>query len=903
MQFATGALGTLLPKLGKLLQDEYNLQKSVKKDIQFLTDELESTGAALRKIGDMPQEQLDEQVKIWAREVRELSYDMEDVVDTFLVQVQGADTTSRSSSKRFVRKMVKMFTKGTMRHHIAEEIKEIKERVTQLAARRDRCRVDDINPTTTTLIDPRLTALYTQASDLIGIDETREQVISRLFVGGKQQRIVSIVGFGGLGKTTLAKAVCDKIKNEFQCTALVTVSKNFDMKRVFMDILYELDRGKYGNIHTTMLELKQLVDLVKGFLNDKRYLIVIDDMWDITPWKILTCALSENNTGSRIIITTRIIDVAKHIGGFFELKPFTHENSKILFYRRIFESEDKCPSQFYEVSEKILSKCGGVPLAILTTSSLLADKLGDINEWHELCDSIGSGLGGSHDLDNMRNILYLSYYDLPSHLKTCLLYLSIFPEDYVFRRDRLIWRWIAEDFVCCGETDRSLFEVGENYFKQLCNRSLIQPYMDEFGLPRTCRMHDMVLDLIRSLSKEESFVTTTSGDTSMPSSRSNVRRLSLHSTICPAKGMPKLRSLSIFGGASVFDSMPSLSSFNLLRVLDLEGCNLTNRQGLRFLGDLLHLRYLSLLRTKYGGKLPDEVGKLQFLQILDLRGARITEVPTSLVRLRQLMCLYVGIHTRLPSGLRKIISLEMLSGAMDSTFIVEDLRHLTQLRQLQVGVLPNEEGRSDLNPVKALLESLGNLRKIKDLQIWGDYRAGVDLEGSLESRGSLRRLFICEASLLPTWINPASLSFLSILHITILQMGRGDIQVLGTLPALCYLYLDISSSIQIKERFPVSVDAFPCLRECTFSGFEIVPSILPAGAMARLETFQFSICLEDFVSGDFEDLAMDHLPSLRSVCVCINTHGIAEEVILRVEEMLKHKAAVHPNHPSIHIEK
>ncbi|CAN6373765.1 unnamed protein product [Urochloa humidicola] len=130
MEFATGALGTLLPKLGKLLQDEYNLQKRVKKNIGFLSRELESMHIALRNVGEVPPEHLSELVKVWARDVRELSYDMEDIVDTFLVRVQGPDERpSKRSAKRFIKDMRDFVTRVKIGHDIGQEIKNIKERV------------------------------------------------------------------------------------------------------------------------------------------------------------------------------------------------------------------------------------------------------------------------------------------------------------------------------------------------------------------------------------------------------------------------------------------------------------------------------------------------------------------------------------------------------------------------------------------------------------------------------------------------------------------------------------------------------------------------------------------------------------------------------------------------------
>jgi disease resistance protein RPM1 len=137
-----------------------------------------------------------------------------------------------------------------------------------------RCKVDTIKPDVTTL-DPRITALYAKETDLVGINKAREELIMKLTRGDdvsmQQQMIVSIVGFGGLGKTTLAKAVHDKIKSQFKCTAFVTVSQNPDRKKILKDMLYELNKEVHGNIHSRSLDENQLIDTAREFLCDKRY--------------------------------------------------------------------------------------------------------------------------------------------------------------------------------------------------------------------------------------------------------------------------------------------------------------------------------------------------------------------------------------------------------------------------------------------------------------------------------------------------------------------------------------------------------------------------------------------------------------------------------------------------------
>ncbi|RLM58861.1 hypothetical protein C2845_PM18G13260 [Panicum miliaceum] len=916
MEFAIGALSSLLPKLHDLLREEYNLQKGAKKNLQFLERELESMHIALHKVGNVPLDQLDEQVRIWARDIRELSYDMEDIIDTFLVRVEGRHPHQPRSSKGLVKRMVKLFKKGSTHRQILEELKDIKDRIKEVANRRERYNVAIVSPATT-MIDARLRALYAKTTDLVGIDMATNDLIMRFTNGGdgmptRQQKVVSIVGFGGLGKTTIAKAVYDKLKGQFECAAFVSVSRNPDLKKVFKDILCELDKGRHMSIHNSAWDEKQLIDQLRDFLQGKRYFIVIDDIWDIISWNIIRCALGESDIGSCILTTTRNNDIADRVGEWsYRLQPLSHENSKILFYRRIFGSEDKCPKTIIEVSTKILKKCGGVPLAIVSISSLLANKLDNITEWSNICDSIGSGLENDNDMNGMRKILSLSYYDLPSHLKTCFLDLSTFPEDYEIRKDRLIWRWIAEGFVQPGKMANNLFELGESYFFELINRSMIHPVeMDEQGRAQACRMHDMVLDLICSLSREENFVNISRGVEESTFWRSKIRRLSLQENIRANMNVAQVRSFTIF--SSAINSMPSLSCFHVVRVLDLEGCDLKGcgHLNLRYIANLIHLRYLGLRHT-FVDELPENIRRLQFLQTLDLSRTLIEELPSGIVQLRQLMCLSVNYNTRLPNGLRNMTSLEVLETVRvdeDSTDIVKDLGLLSQLRVVRIDFnLQRWEGLGE-RVGKALVESFNSPQKIQSLEITDFSGEDEHMKEGWVPPPRLRRFVMWTASSVSTWISPASLLLLSYLDIEVHKIEGNDIQILGMLPSLRHLWLGASGHLQelpVEERFMVSADAFPCARVCKFFNFVTVPSMFPRGAMPRVEHLEF--CLRPsrfFTDGDFDlsDLGMGHLPSLDRVVVNLHSERAdSKEDVGEVEKGLRHAACAHPNYPSIDV--
>uniref|UniRef100_A0A453A6L9 Disease resistance protein RPP13 n=4 Tax=Aegilops tauschii TaxID=37682 RepID=A0A453A6L9_AEGTS len=958
MNLATGAMDSLLPKLLELLKGEYKLKKDVKEGVKSLETEMQRMHTVLREVAEVPRDQLDEQFKLWAGEVRELSFNIEDVVDKFLLRVDDGSETAGNSNmlKRLTEKMVGLFTKGMVglftkvmaRHEIAGAIKEINKQVQEVANRRARYTTDGIvaKSAAATSIDPRLRALYTEVTELIGIVGKRDQELMKLLSEGdnvskKKLKIISVVGFGGLGKTTLVKTVYDKIKGDFKYKAFVPVGQNATVKKVSRDIL--LDIGMYPS-QLTMLDERQLINKLRQILENKRYLIVIDDIWDENLWEYIKLAFSDSNVGSRLITTTRKVSMSKLCcpstnDSIYQMEPLSFDDSKRLFYKRVFSDESGCPREFEKVSIDILKKCGGVPLAIITMASLLAidQRVKPEDEWNVLLQSIGRGLTEVPSVEEMRRILSFSYYDLPSHSKTCLLYLSMFPEQHEIRRDRLIWMWICESFIQCEKANTSLFETGEKYFNELVNRNLIQPVYGDEGMVYACRVHVMVLDLISSLSSKENFVTILNGTGDGMSSKSNVRRLSIqnaskeehhskkrkrreehHSkkgkrkeehqtTPLKSVSMLQVRSIALFEPA--IGLMLPFSRFVVLRVLDLTGCDLRdqNHLNIRELGGLFHLRYLGLGQTGIS-ELPEELGKLKFLLVLDLSGDFIKELST-VIKLRRLMCLLVYFkYKRLPDGLGNLTSMEVLRTIRgNSISIVKELGNMERLREL--GILFDD---LSLEMEEAFVESLGKMSNIQSLYITvrdDDYVPMDVLGGSWVAPQRLREFLIARSakfSTLPTWIKrgPSHLLQLSILRIFVRDVRQEDLEILARLPALRCLSLRMEDP-EIQRQLVVGDDGFRCL-----TSFELFTEFLghivfQPGALPKAKQVRFSIGLRAAKEpaagngGDCFDLGLGNLRSLREVLVAAIRWGEdTEQVEDALEDALMHAIWAHPNCPS-----
>ncbi|CDP19241.1 unnamed protein product [Coffea canephora] len=650
----------------------------------------------------------DSQLQEWLKQVREVAYDTEDVLDDFTF--------------RFARGYMDGFCgKISARHQRYQSLYGTQERGFSSSRQ--------VNAD----FDIRAQSLFIEEAQLVGIDKPKAELISKILNDHSQLKVVSVVGMGGLGKTTLVKKVYDDaaVKKQFQSHAWITVSQNSQFSEIIKNLMQQL----YNEIRQPVppevefMDVLMLSEFVRDFLRERRYILVLDDVWSIAAWEAIKCILPDCNTASCVVLTTRIADVASasclgSLNFIYKMKPLSDKQSWTLFCNRTFQSNDS-PPNLEEVAKKILKKCEGLPLAIVAIGGVLSlkDKV-KTDEWEMILHGFGGEADGSGKLDRIKRVLLLSYNDLPHYLKSCLLYLSIYPEEYPIEVDGILLKWIALGFVEEKEGMTST-DIAMGYMKELINRSLIQvKSTSDNGRLDTCGLHDFVREILVSKSKEQGFTTVaTKYYTRWPE---KVRHLAIHNfTDNPQEfsSLNCLRSVVIFGYEDPLTTT-FLSKFlsgdpKLLKVLDLDGAELDNIPKQVF--KLFHLRYLSLNGT--GVKIiPKSIGKLQNLEVIDLRGTNVTELPVEILKLRKLRSLLLGglgdysneyaiWGCKCPLGIGKLICLETLYNIeADSDKIVREIGKLTQLRRLAITKLRREDG-------KELLSSLLRLTNLRELSV------------------------------------------------------------------------------------------------------------------------------------------------------------------------------------------
>ncbi|PIA38241.1 hypothetical protein AQUCO_02800129v1, partial [Aquilegia coerulea] len=655
---AEALVSIVVEKLGGLLLQKITFLRGVRGKFEGLQNELKNIIGFLKAADSMHNQ--DPHIRVWVADVRDIAYDVEDIIDAFLLK-EGEGSTSNNVLKRYAHMPKKLLNFD----NFGKEIDDIFAKIKEISDRRKRYKITSDVQKEGTISSPATTMLlrriypHTKDDDVVGLVDQTNTLVAELLKEDDRLCVVSIYGMGGLGNSTLTKNVYNHpdVKSHFDCYAWTSISQKLNT----VDVLQEILR-KVGSLTS-----KDMAEMKEVELLEKLYAI-----------------LQRNR--SKIMLTTRHMEVAKHADQWsFHLEPrsLTYEEAWELLCRKAFPqdvngSSSSLPCDFEECGRDIVKKCGGFPLQVIVLGGILASK-GTLDEWEVVSKQIGTHT--SHGQDGVFSILSLSYKELPYNLKPLFLYLGIFPEDSHISVKKLVRMWMAESLIREEKEGETIEEVGTRYLDELIHRCMVQIGREE-------NFFEVINENLDSSSSSK-----------LARSSKKLRRCAIsigedRQCIFPKHLTPCLRTV-IFNVDRVLLVGPIIryKDFKFLKVLELIGSLPVEEELEGVLRKLSNLRYLSILGvhgfscTFYWSFHTFE--NLVCLQTLEVRSSYFSPRMCDLMSnvMHQLRHWY-GHEIRL-SEINNMTKLQTLCGVPAGPWIT-DLVKLTELEKLSIFRLDEE---------------------------------------------------------------------------------------------------------------------------------------------------------------------------------------------------------------------